>query len=378
MLGGDDGGGQDHGGVRAGLPPRLAPSRLRRPGGGARTGRTVREICRSRRRGPLPPPGDRGPPGRPGDDPRPRWSPRPAASSRGSNRGLLREPTRWCGCGRGAGAGEEGRLGAGHRPLLADDPPGRPWPASTPSAPRCTPRWPRVVDVDDLDVRQVVDVINSAARTGAGYGDHRPRRLGRGSYPVLVVTAPATSWRGPAGGRGQGGRRHPGRHRGRGRPRRGAQTFTIEPGSRTSRWPPSRSCAGAGPGGASPGPTRWWPSAAEWSPTWPGSRPRCTTGASPSCTCPPPCSAWSTPPSAARPGSTCRRARTWWAPSGSRRRCCATPRCWLPCRPASTAAAWARWPSTPSSAWTTCPTCPSTRPWRLRALQGRPRGRRRA
>ena len=32
--------------------------------------------------------------------------------------------------------------------------------------------------------------------------------------------------------------------------------------------------------------------------------------------------------------------------------CCATPRPSPPCRPASTAAAWARWPSTPSSAWT--------------------------
>ena len=43
-----------------------------------------------------------------------------------------------------------------------------------------------------------------------------------------------------------------------------------------------------------------------------------------SCTSPPRCSAWSTPRSAARPASTCPRARTWSARSGSRRRCSAT------------------------------------------------------
>ena len=63
----------------------------------------------------------------------------------------------------------------------------------------------------------------------------------------------------------------------------------------------------------------------------------------------PRCSARSTPPSAARPASTCPRARTWSAPSGSRPPCSATPRPWPPCRPGSTAAGWARWPSTPSS-----------------------------
>ena len=55
-----------------------------------------------------------------------------------------------------------------------------------------------------------------------------------------------------------------------------------------------------------------------WSPTSPASRPPSTTAASRSCTCPPRCSARSTRPSAARPASTCPRARTWsgafWQP----------------------------------------------------------------
>ena len=85
---------------------------------------------------------------------------------------------------------------------------------------------------------------------------------------------------------------------------------------------------------------------------------------------------------AARPGrrrhrrqdraSTCPRARTWSARSGSRRPCSATPRCSPPCRPASTATGSARWPSTPSSAATTWPTCPSTKRW-PRAWRSRPR-----
>ena len=51
-----------------------------------------------------------------------------------------------------------------------------------------------------------------------------------------------------------------------------------------------------------------------------------------SCTCRPRCSAWSTPPSAARPASTPPRARTWSAPSTSRPACSATSTCWRRCR----------------------------------------------
>jgi 3-dehydroquinate synthase len=46
--------------------------------------------------------------------------------------------------------------------------------------------------------------------------------------------------------------------------------------------------------------------------------------ASRSCTCPPHCSEWSTPPSAARPASIPRRARIWSARFTSRSRCSST------------------------------------------------------
>ena len=85
--------------------------------------------------------------------------------------------------------------------------------------------------------------------------------------------------------------------------------------------------------GACSGPTRSWRSAAAWSPTPPASPPPCTTGASPSCTSRPRCSRWSTPPSAARRASTCPRARTWSARSGSRSACSATPTCSRRCPP---------------------------------------------
>ena len=50
--------------------------------------------------------------------------------------------------------------------------------------------------------------------------------------------------------------------------------------------------------------------------------------ASASCRCRPACSAWSTPPWAARPGSTPAPARTWSAPSIRRLRCWPTPTRW--------------------------------------------------
>ena len=79
---------------------------------------------------------------------------------------------------------------------------------------------------------------------------------------------------------------------------------------------------------ASPAPTPSSGSAAGRPPTWPASSPRpgCAgCGWSP---CRPRCSAWSTPRSAARPGSTPPRARTWSAASTSRSGCSATSTCW--------------------------------------------------
>ena len=176
--------------------------------------------------------------------------------------------------------------------------------------------------------------------------------LGPRRYPVLV--GPGARERLarvlPAGHPAGGGRR-PARHPGRRRPRHRAPGVPHRGGrGRPRRWPRWRTCAAAGRPGASPGPTAWWRWAAAWSPTWPASPPPPTTGASPSCTCRPRCWARWTRPSAARPGSTCPRERTWSARSGNRPPCCATPRCWPACPSGSTAAGWASWPSTTSSA----------------------------
>ena len=65
-------------------------------------------------------------------------------------------------------------------------------------------------------------------------------------------------------------------------------------------------------------------SAAAWWATSPASAPRSTSAACGTCRCRPRSSPRSTPPTAARPASTCPRARTTWAPTTSPRRCCAT------------------------------------------------------
>ena len=67
----------------------------------------------------------------------------------------------------------------------------------------------------------------------------------------------------------------------------------------------------------------WSRSAAAWSATWPASPRPAGCAASTACSCRRPCWRWSTPRSAARPQSTCRRARTWSAPSIRRARCIA-------------------------------------------------------
>ncbi len=75
---------------------------------------------------------------------------------------------------------------------------------------------------------------------------------------------------------------------------------------------------------ASPAPTRSSRSAGERPPTWPASSRRPGCAACRSCTCRRRCWRWSTRRSAARPGSTPPRARTWSARSIRRGPCCAT------------------------------------------------------
>ena len=105
------------------------------------------------------------------------------------------------------------------------------------------------------------------------------------------------------------------------------QAFTSATARSTSRWRPSRRSAATSRRGASPAPTCVVGvgggmvtdvagfAAAVYHRGVAGG-PRADDAARP----------WSTPPSAARRGSTCPRARTWSAPSGNRRRSCATPR----------------------------------------------------
>ena len=139
------------------------------------------------------------------------------------------------------------------------------------------------------------------------------------------------------------------RTRVRDRRRRGAKTLaTVE-----------HLAAAGSPHRAAPRRRGRRPSAAGWSATPPGSPPPCTTAASPWCRCRPRCSRWSTPRSAARPGSTCPRARTSSARSGSRPACSATSTRSPRCRRGSTAAASARWRSTTSSPATTSTRCRS-------------------
>ena len=58
--------------------------------------------------------------------------------------------------------------------------------------------------------------------------------------------------------------------------------------------------------------------------------------------CRPACWRWWTPAWAARPGPTCRRARTWWARSIRRWRCWPTRACWARCPPPRRRAGWPR------------------------------------
>ncbi len=91
---------------------------------------------------------------------------------------------------------------------------------------------------------------------------------------------------------------------------------------------------------------RCWRWAAGWSATSPDSPPRWRCAACPSCRCRPACWPRWTAASAARPGSTCRSARTWSAPSTSRASCWPIPEPSPPCRRGSCGPVMPRSPST--------------------------------
>ena len=104
----------------------------------------------------------------------------------------------------------------------------------------------------------------------------------------------------PAAGRA--GRAGPGRAR---RDRRGRRTGSRCPTPRTaSRWPWPATAGRCAARSGSPAAMSWCPSAAARPPTWPGSWPPPGCAGCAWCTCRPRCWPWSTPRSAARPGST--------------------------------------------------------------------------
>ena len=240
--------------------------------------------------------------------------------------------------GRGGHAGRAGSARATDRPLLGSDPAA----ALARLYPERRPLYEELADLV-VDVDQLTpDRGGRPHRGGPGAGDGGVRRCMRSTVGLGDRGLPGAGRRRrpPPPARGAAGRRPPGRHRDPGgdrrhgrrrrraahllpRRRRGGQVPRVGRGA----------VPGLGPVGPDPGRRGGGRRRRAWSPTWPASPPPSTTGASPWSTCPPPCSARSTPPSAARPASTCPRARTWSAPSGSRPRCSATPTRWPPCRP---------------------------------------------
>ena len=208
-----------------------------------------------------------------------------------------------------------------------------------------------------LDVDQVVSIVRSRLLDRS---DHEPAavitRPGRPRRPLLRrARRPRRASSALAGARAARRRAGRGRHPGRDRASRSIPASSTGSSSsataRTpSRSPRSSSCAAASVA-VGPHPRRRRRGRRRGH----GHRRRrlrrraSTTAACPSCTCRRRCSARSTRRSAARPASTCPRARTWSAPSGSRAASSATPSCWPRCRRASCAAATARWPSTTSS-----------------------------
>ncbi len=220
-----------------------------------------------------------------------------------------------------------GRVGTGAgRPLLGDDPAARLVELDAVRRPLYEEVADVVVDVDDLDPSRVADRILAAHRLRAEPTVTRvvPVDLAERSYEVVVgdgarhelarvvaETVPSARRAVVVTQEGIGVEVDPGLpfevvHRAR---RRVGQV--ARPGR--GAVPPLR------PVGAEPGRRGGGRRRAAWSPTWPASPPRRSTGAPPTSTWPRRCWPRWTRPSAARPGSTSPRGRTWSVPSGSPR-----------------------------------------------------------
>ena len=315
-------------------PPLVRPlgrtvRRQRRAGRGAHGAHGARDL-RARRRGRVPSPRDRRARRRCSTHPAPRSSPRrrrgarprqPAAARASERHGrVAARRTRRSWSARAA-TGDASAAARRTTPQASLGPAGR---RARPALPRGRRRGRRRRAGRRRRTRSPIAVLAAVAardvidRARCALGDRVVRR--RSSAPGRGTSSPAVLPDGRAQGRGRRPRHE---HRRRRRSRRRAPASSRSATARTPRRSPrSRtSAAQFARWGLIRADVRRRASAAAWSPTPPASPPPCTTAASPSCTCRPRCSGRSTPPSAARPASTCPRARTSSARSGSRRRC---------------------------------------------------------
>ena len=123
---------------------------------------------------------------------------------------------------------------------------------------------------------------------------------------------------------------------------RSRERSRSRPASRRRPSPRPSGCCASSPPSARPAPTTSPRSAAAWSATWPASARPSTSAGSPWSRCRRRSSPRSIRPTAARPGSTCRRRRTTSAPTTCRPRCSPTRRRCERCRRASSRRASSR------------------------------------
>ena len=184
-----------------------------------------------------------------------------------------------------------------------------------------------LLDSSRDEVRQAVPALRALARAPAGT-KLLWAAAASGSYPVYVGEGLLGSGFWPVPGRRFVVTDDDGRRALPASPDVGGRAARCRRARSTRRSPPSSGCCAAWPTPAWTTTTTWWRSAAASSATSPASAPPSTSAASGSCRCRPRSWPRSTRPTAARPASTCRRARTTPAPTTSRPRCSPTRRRW--------------------------------------------------
>ena len=218
------------------------------------------------------------------------------------------------------------------------------WPttasASTPCSPSAPPIYESLADAivagrDDAPARALAALL-ALRELPAGRPGWSGRRAPRASTRPTSGAACSSRAAGRSTGRRflvtdtvvgglYGERDRAARGSGRGRARRADEDASPRPSG----------CCASSPPSARPAPTTSLRSAAAWSATWRASAPPSTSAGSPWSRCRRRSSPRSTPPTAARPGSTCRRRRTTSAPTTCRPPCSPTRRPCERCRRAS-------------------------------------------